>query len=84
MPAPAPTPDHPDAALIGCEAELEALVIEWQLLDDAWPKGRTAMERWQIGRRHEECLTRIAELRELISIKRPLEDQRENDNRAAA
>jgi hypothetical protein len=42
-------------------------VIEWQGLDVAWPKGPTAMERWKIGSRHEECLTRIAELEELIA-----------------
>jgi hypothetical protein len=35
MSAPAPTPEHPDAALIASEAELEALVIEWNALDDA-------------------------------------------------
>ncbi len=68
MPTPAPTPEHPDAALIAYEAELEALVVEWNGLDDAWPKGRTAMERWEIGRRHEACLTRIAELQELIAV----------------
>ena len=61
MPAPGPTPDHPDAALIAYEAELEALVVERQELDEAWPKGKTPMARWQIGRRHEECLIRIAE-----------------------
>ena len=33
----------------------------------AWPKGRTAMARWRIGSRHEACLIRIAELRELIA-----------------
>ncbi len=44
MPAPAPTPDHPDAALIAWEAEIKALVIECNALDDAWPKGRTAKE----------------------------------------
>ena len=62
-----PTPDHPDADLIAYEAELEALVVEWQGLDEAWPKRRTPMERWKIGRRHEECPTRIAELHELIA-----------------
>ncbi len=42
MPATAPTPEHPDAALLAYEAELEALVIEWQELDAAWPRGKTA------------------------------------------
>ncbi len=49
MPAPAPTPDRPDAALIAYEAELEALVVEWETLDDAWPKGRTAMALLALG-----------------------------------
>ena len=53
---------HPDAALIAHEAELEALVLEWQQLDAAWPKGKTPMERWQIGRRHQAYLIRIREL----------------------
>ncbi len=63
---PAPTPDHPDAALVAWEAELEALVIEWGDLDDVWPKGKTAMERYEIGRRHRDCLARIREIQEAI------------------
>jgi len=43
-----------------------ALIVEWQQLDVAWPKGRTAMERYELGCRHRECLERIRELREPI------------------
>jgi hypothetical protein len=65
MPVPEPTLDHPDAARIGYEPE--PLVVEWNALDVAWPKGKTPIERWQIGRRHEACLGRIAEFEELIA-----------------
>ena len=33
-------------------------------LDDAWPKGKTAMERYEIGCRHRDCLARIREIQE--------------------
>ena len=50
-PATAPTPDHPDAALLAYEAELEALVVEWQILDDAWPgRGASVVPRWNFHR----------------------------------
>ena len=62
MPATVPTADSLDAALLAYEAEFEALVLEWQQLDAAWPKGKTPMERWQIGRRHQAYLIRIREL----------------------
>ena len=61
-----PEPNHPDAALLAWETELEALMIEWAELDDAWPKGRTAMERYEIGDRHRQCLSRIHEIQESI------------------
>ena len=68
MPSPAPKPatDHPDAALVAWEAELERLMIEWAGLDDAWPKGRTAMERYEIGCWHRDCLNRIREIQQAI------------------
>ena len=57
----------PDADLLSWGAELDELILEWQALDEAWPKGKTAMERWQIGTRHKACLERIAELQKLIA-----------------
>ena len=67
---PAPTldtvTDNPDAALLAWEAELEALMVEWADLDDAWPKGKTAMERYEIGCRHRDCLARIREIQQAI------------------
>ena len=68
MPAPTPTPvtNHPDADLVAWKAELEAVMIEWAELDDAWPKGRTAMERYEIGCRHRDCLARIRDIQESI------------------
>jgi predicted hotdog family 3-hydroxylacyl-ACP dehydratase len=44
MPAPAPTPEHPDDALIAYEAELEALVIEWNALAVAAKAGLAARQ----------------------------------------
>ena len=44
-----------------------ASIIEWADLDEAWPKGKTTMERYEIGRGHRECLDRIRELHELIA-----------------
>ena len=70
MPAPAPTPvtvtDHTDTALVAWEAKLEALIIEWGALDDAWPNGRTEAARHEIGRQHQECINRIGKLHDLI------------------
>ena len=41
-------------------------MVEWSALDDAWPKGRTTMEPYEIGDRHRECLARIHEIQESI------------------
>ena len=67
---PAPTPetvtDSPDAALVAWESKLDALIIEWAALDEAWPNGSTEAARHEIGRQHQECLHRIGKLHDLI------------------
>ncbi len=49
------------------EQELHERLIEYEALSAAWPRGRTAMERYRIGKRHEQTLARIAELEAAIA-----------------
>ena len=59
MPGPAESP----AAL---ELRLTDVLLDFERLDDAWPKGATAVERAQIGRRREDALSEIVVLHQRI------------------
>ncbi len=52
--------------LVGLESRLAAHLLAFERLDAAWPKGRTAIERAEIGREREEALYEIAILRQRI------------------
>lgn len=48
------------------EERLTAALLGFDRLDDAWPKGATAVERAEIGRRREEALSEIVTLHQRI------------------
>ena len=45
------------------ESRLAERLLDFETMDAAWPKGRTAIERAEIGREREEALYEIAALR---------------------
>ena len=45
-------------------------LLDFDLLDEAWPRGRTAIERAEIGRRREDALSGVAALRDRIITSR--------------
>ncbi len=59
--------DRPMAALPTLERELHGCLIEYEALSEAWPRGRTAMERYRIGKKVDAALKRIAELEAAIA-----------------
>ncbi len=50
--------------LPGLEQRLAERLLAFERLDEAWPSGRTAIERAEIGRECEEALYEIASLRQ--------------------
>ncbi len=65
--APMPAPSE---SLVALESRLAEALLEFERLDAAWPKGRTAIERAKIGRRREDALSEIATLRHRIATGR--------------
>ena len=57
----------PGAGLVELESELEALLVEYEPLSQAWPKEPHAVARAEIGRKVEDALTRIGELQYAIA-----------------
>ena len=57
----------PGAGLVELERELEALLVEYEPLSQAWPKEPGAVARAEIGRKMEDALTRIGELQYAIA-----------------
>ena len=60
----------PSESLVALERQLAAALVRFETLDTAWPKGRTALERAEIGRRREEALSEIMVLRHRIATGR--------------
>ncbi len=62
-------PTMPDLSesLVALESHLVDHLLDFEDLDAAWPKGRTAVERARIGREREEALSEIATLRNRIA-----------------
>ncbi len=58
---------EPGAGLIELERELTRLLIEYDELDTAWPKGRHVLVRAKIGRQATDTLLRIADLQHAIA-----------------
>ncbi len=50
----------PTETLPALEQHLAARLLALERLDEAWPRGRTANERAEIGREREEALYEIA------------------------
>ncbi len=53
----------PSETLPALEQRLTERLLTFELLDEAWPCGRTAIERAEIGRQRKDALSRIAALR---------------------
>ena len=52
------------------EDQLVQRLLAFERLDEAWPRGRTAIERAEIGRQREDALSEIASLRTRIATGR--------------
>ena len=63
---PPPMPG-PSESLVALESRLTERLLDFERLDEVWPKGRTALERAEIGRRREEGLSEIVALRQRIA-----------------
>ena len=48
------------------EQRLAGRLLDFDHLDEAWPRGRTAIEQAEIGRHREDTLSRIVTLRDRI------------------
>ena len=53
--------------MVDLERELEALLVEYESLSQAWPKEPHAVARAEIGRKVEDALARIGELQHAIA-----------------
>ena len=60
----------PSETLVSLEQRLVERLLHFERLDEAWPRGRTAIERAEIGRRREDALYEIASLRTRIATGR--------------
>ncbi len=52
---------------VALEEQLTQRLLDFERLDEAWPKGRPALERAEIGRRREAALSEIRALGERIA-----------------
>ena len=65
-----PSMPGPSETLVSLEQRLAERLLDFDLLDAAWPRGRTAIERAEIGRRREDALSGIVVLRDRIITSR--------------
>ena len=61
-------PHDPDADLLALERELKGLVVEFAMLEEAWPKGPHALDRARIGREMERTLGQIRDIEKEIAF----------------
>ncbi len=54
--------------LVDLEQHLAARLLAVERLDEAWPSGRTAIERAEIRRQREDALSEIITLRQRESV----------------
>ncbi len=50
-------------ALPVLEQRLTERLLDFERLDEAWPRGRTAIERAEIGRQRKDALSKVVALR---------------------
>jgi hypothetical protein len=60
-------PQDPDADLLKLEQELAGLLVEYEVLREAWPKPAKAMDRYRIGKEVGATLSRIGEIERAIA-----------------
>ena len=60
----------PSESLPALERHLAGRLLDFERLDEAWPCGRTAFDRAEIGRHREDALSGIAALRDRIITSR--------------
>ena len=60
---------RPSATLVEMERELEALLVEYDSFETAWPKGRHVLVRARTGRQAADALLRIAGLQHDIATR---------------
>ncbi len=58
---------RPSATLVEMERELTRLLIEYDELETAWPKGHHVLVRARTGRQAADALLRIADLQHAIA-----------------
>ncbi len=60
--------DHapPSETLVALEHQLAERLLAFETMDAAWPKGRTAIERAEIGRQREDVRSGAVALRDRI------------------
>ena len=56
----------PSETLPVLEQRLTERLLDFDRLDEAWPRGRTAIERAKIGRQRDDALSEIVTLRQRI------------------
>ena len=59
--------EKPDAGLGQLERELDALLLEYETLSEAWPREPHILRRAKIGRRVEDALAEIQRLQHAIT-----------------
>ncbi len=52
--------------LVALDQRLAERLLDFECLDEAWPRGRTAIERAEIGRQREDAPSGIVALRQRI------------------
>ncbi len=57
----------PGVSLVELERELDALLLEYESLNRAWPREPDILTRAKLGRRFEDALRRIYELQHAIA-----------------
>ncbi len=60
----------PSESLVTLEQGPAERLLAFELLDEAWPRGRSAIERAEIGREREDALSEIVTLRRHIATAR--------------
>ncbi len=60
----------PSGSLVDLEQQLAGLLVEFEVLSEAWPKAPRAVDRARIGREHSQALDKIGRLQRRITVAR--------------